>query len=88
MPDRAREMINRGLKKFPKSISLLIGSITIAIAMEDFPLARKTVAKARKVVVATGDFEASQALSAAEMMLTIREMGGFFHEFEEVDKPF
>ena len=88
MPDRAREMINRGLKKFPKSISLLIGSITIAIAMEDFPLARKTVAKARKVVVATGDFEASQALSAAEMMLTFREMGDFFHEFEDIDKPF
>ena len=88
LPERAREMINRGLKKFPKSVSLLIGSITIAIAMEDFPLARKTVAKARKVVMATGDFEASQALSAAEMMLTFREMGDFFHGFEDIDKPF
>lgn len=88
MPDRAREMINRGLKKFPKSISLLIGSITIAITMEDFPLARQTVAKARKVILAAGEYEALQALSAAEMMLTMREMGGFFNEFEDVDKPF
>ena len=88
MPDRAREMINRGLKKFPKSISLLIGSITIAVTMEDFPLARKTVAKARKVILAAGEYEALQVLSAAEMMLTMREMGGFFHEFEDVDKPF
>ena len=88
MPDRAREMINRGLKKFPKSVSLLIGSITIAIAMEDFPLARKTVAKARKVVMAAGDFEAAQALSAAEMMLTFREMGDYFHGFEDIDEPF
>ena len=88
MPDRAREMLNRGLKKFPKSISLLIGSITIAIAMEDFPLARQTVAKAQKIAVAAGDFESLEALSAAEMMLTIREMGGLFHEFEDVDKPF
>ena len=88
MPDRAREMINRGLKKFPKSISLLIGSITIAITMEDFPLARQTVAKARKVILAAEEYEALQALSAAEMMLTMREMGGFFNEFEDVDKPF
>ena len=88
MPDQAREMINRGLKKFPKSISLLIGSITIAITMEDFPLARQTVAKARKAIVAAGEYEALQVLSAAEMMLTMREMGGFFHEFEDVDEPF
>ena len=88
MPDRALEMLNRGLKKFPNSITLLIASISAAIAMDDFSLARKTLKKTRKLARAALDFEALQALSTLEMMLSFQNFGGGIDEFRDTGKSF
>ena len=88
MPDRALDVLNQGLKKFPNSMTLLVASITVAIAMEDFSLARKTLNKTRKIAKATRDFEALQVLSRLEMALAFQDIGGSIDEFRGTGKPF
>lgn len=87
MPDRAADMLNRGLKKLPDSVPLLIGSITVAISVEDFSLARKTLNRARKLALDSGDFEALQALSSLELMMNFQDIGGIIDAFKDDEKP-
>ena len=88
--DLTQTIVDRGLKTYPDSLPLMMHRLTIAMFMENFDLVRKTAKKARQLATETGAFEALQAISSIEMIISMKEtFGGLFGEYKEsYDEPF